>query len=174
MLTLQHRQELISRAYVAAIAAGAGMNSSTRDLDYGIDLTLHQITSRTSRKTGKSRIVESGLTLDLQIKSTINAITEANCIEYDLDTNSYDDLRDNLVQTSRILVLHVQPSEEVQRIQHSREALSIGGCCYWCSLRGAPPIDNTSTIRIRIPIQQQFSQTQLIDIMTSIKQGTLH
>jgi hypothetical protein len=63
MLTSQHRQELISRAYVAAVAASVGMNSSIRDLDYGIDLTLHQVTSRTSRKTGKTRIVESGLTL---------------------------------------------------------------------------------------------------------------
>lgn len=174
MLTSQHRQELISRAYVAAIAASVGMNSSTRDLDYGIDLTLHQVTSRTSKKTGKTRIVESGLTLDLQIKSTINASIEAECVTYDLDTNCYDDLRDNSVQTPRILVLHVQPSEETQRIQHSREALVIGGCCYWYSLRGAPAVDNTSTIRIRIPIQQQFSQTQLIDIMTSINQGALH
>ncbi len=173
MLTSQHRQELISRAHVAAIAASVGMNSSTRDLDYGIDLTLHQVTSRTSQKTGKTRIVESGLTLDLQIKCTINATTEADCVAYDLDTNCYDDLRDNLVQTLRILVLHVQPREEAQRIQHSREALAIVGCCYWYSLRGAPTIDNTSTIRIRIPIQQQFSQLQLIDIMTSIKQGTL-
>jgi hypothetical protein len=61
-------------------AASVGMNSSTRDLDYGIDLTLLQVTSRTNRKTGKTRIVESGLTLNIQIKSNINAITEADCV----------------------------------------------------------------------------------------------
>ena len=173
MLTSQHRQELISRAYVSAVAASVGMNSSTRDLDYGIDLTLHQVTSRTSKKTGKTRIVESGLTLDIQMKCTINADAESDYIAYDLDTICYDDLRDDLVQTPRILVLHVQPSDEARRMQHTQNALTIGGCCYWYSLRGAPTTDNTSTIRIRIPIRQEFSQTQLIAIMTSIKQGTL-
>lgn len=173
MLISQHRQELISRAYVAAVAASVGMNSSIRDLDYGIDLTLHQVTSRTSQNTGRTRIVESGLTVDLQLKCTINAITEADHIAYDLDTSCYDDLRDNLVQTPRLLVLHVQPSEEAQRIQHSSKALTISGCCYWYSLRGKPATKNTSSIRIRIPIRQEFSQTQLIEIMTSIEQGTL-
>lgn len=174
MLTSQHRQELIARAYVAAIAASVGMNSSTRDLDYGIDLTLHQITSRTSQKTGKTRIVESGLTLDLQIKCSVNAIVEANCVAYDLEINSYDDLRDDSIQTPRILVLHVQPIEEAQRIQHSHEALSIQGCCYWCSLRGAKKLASTTTTRIRIPRQQQFSPTQLVEIMTSIQQRKVH
>ena len=69
MLTTQHRQELLSRAYVAAVAASVGMNFSTRDFDYGIDLTLHEVTTRKSRITGKRRFVESGRTLDIQIKS---------------------------------------------------------------------------------------------------------
>ena len=171
MLTPQHRQEQLSRAYVAAIAASVGMNFSTRDFDYGIDLTLHEVTTRTNPSSGKKRLVESGRTLDIQIKSTTMASMDQEHIAYDLDVNGYDDLRDERVQTPRILVLHVQPSEEADRVYQTPSELKLGGCCYWVSLKGLGSITNTATTRIRIPRCQEFSAVQLEQIMARIKQG---
>lgn len=170
MLTPQHRQELLSRAYVVAIAASVGMNFSTRGLDYGIDLTLHEVTTRTD-STGKKRLVESGHTLDIQIKSTTIAIMGQEHIAYDLDVDGYDDLRDERVRTPRILVLHVQPGEEADRVSQTQSELTLGGCCYWFSLKGLGPITNTATTRIRIPKSQEFSAVQLEQIMARINQG---
>ena len=171
MLTPQHRQELLSRAYVAAIAASVGMNFSTRDFDYGIDLTLHEVTTRTNPSTGKRRFVESGRTLDIQIKSTTMAIGDQEHIAYDLDVDGYDDLRDERVQTPRILVLHVQPSDEADRVQQTHGELKLGGCCYWTSLKGLESTTNSATARIKIPRSQEFSAIQLEQIMARINQG---
>jgi hypothetical protein len=44
MLIKSHRPESLSRAYIQAIAGRCGMNCSLRDFDYGIDVTLHEIT----------------------------------------------------------------------------------------------------------------------------------
>ena len=45
MLTTQHIQEDLSRAYIQAVAAGAGVNLSlgAQVHDYGVDGTFHQV-----------------------------------------------------------------------------------------------------------------------------------
>ena len=45
MLTIQHIQEDLSRAYIQAVAAKAGVNLSlgTQAHDYGVDGTFHQV-----------------------------------------------------------------------------------------------------------------------------------
>ena len=156
---------------MAAIAASVGMNFSTRDFDYGIDLTLHEVTTRTNPSTGKKRLVESGRTLDIQIKSTTIAIMDQEQIAYDLDVDAYDDLRDERVQTPRILVLHVQPFEEADRVSQTPSELKLGGCCYWASLKRLGPVINTATTRIKIPRSQLFCAVQLEQIMARINQG---
>src|ERR1700730_13566665 len=66
VLTRNHRQEALSRAFVQAVAARSGlMCSAPREYDYGIDLTLHLIQRR------GSQYAESGFRLDLQLKSTV-------------------------------------------------------------------------------------------------------
>lgn len=68
MLTRTHRQEAVSRAYIHAIAARAGLGCSFRDFDYGIDLSVHAIRYK------NRRYVESGFNLDIQAKSTTTAV----------------------------------------------------------------------------------------------------
>jgi hypothetical protein len=43
MMTRAHRQEALCRAYVQAIAAGAGLLASRPEPDYGIDLSLRSV-----------------------------------------------------------------------------------------------------------------------------------
>jgi hypothetical protein len=87
MLTRNHRQEALSRAYVRAIAAQAGVTVSEPENDYGIDLSLRSIGLR----DGRHRDV--GLQLDLQLKSTTRGSIGASHVTYDLDVVNYDDLR---------------------------------------------------------------------------------
>lgn len=87
MLTRNHRQEGLSRAYVQAIAAYCGMSVSVPYPDYGIDMTLSDI-----EVTDRLRS-ESGLKLDIQAKSTTRTNKAENTIPYDLDLRSYEVLR---------------------------------------------------------------------------------
>ena len=70
MMTREDRQEALSLAYVHAVAAVCGMTHYTPSKDYGIDLTLREVEYRGGRYT------ESGLMLDLQLKSTTSASGE--------------------------------------------------------------------------------------------------
>ena len=92
-------------------------------------------------------------------------------IAYDLEVDGYDDLRDERVQTPRILVLHVQPQVEADRVVQTPNELKLGGGCFWLSLKGFDPIANSATTRIRIPRSQEFSTIQLQQIMARINQG---
>ncbi len=147
------------------------MNFSTREFDYGIDLTLHEVTTRTNPQTGKRRFVESGRTLDLQIKSTMSPVDRQNTIAIDLDVDCYDDLRDERVATPRILVVHILPQEEALRVQQQPDELVLRGSCFWRSLKGCEPVANSSTIRIAIPTAQTFSAVDLARIMDRLRQG---
>lgn len=88
MLTKNHREEAMSRAYIHAIAGRCGLSCSYRDFDYGIDVTVHEITERAGR------LVESGCTIDIQAKSSTIALIEDEAIVHDLEVKNYNDLRD--------------------------------------------------------------------------------
>ena len=173
LLTPQHFQESLSRAYVHAIAGRTGLGCSVREFDYGIDLTLHQIVVRTDRTTGRKRHFESGAALDIQVKSTTNASVSDSAVRSDLDVNAYDDLRDMATSTPRILVLHVQPKAEHERVNLTDEGLLVRGCCYWTSLRGHPAVPNRSTVRICIPRINVLSEHSLREIMKRIGMGEM-
>src|SRR5205823_3098312 len=104
VMTQEDRQEALSLAYVKVIAAFSGMTYSNRSKDYGIDLTLHDVQRR------GPRFFETGLHLDIQVKSTTAATVTAADIGYDLAVKNYDDLRCETDQP-RILALMVLPPD---------------------------------------------------------------
>lgn len=171
MLTSQHQLEAISRAYVSAIAASSGMTWSVRSFDYGIDMTLQHIKIRTNPITLKKRYIESGRAIDLQIKATTTAFQRNGRIIYDLDAESYEDLRDPTCKNRRILVLHVFDPKVAERVVQYPNVLTIEGCCFWTSLSGSEPTLNVSKKRIEIPIGQVFSVDALATIMDIIDAG---
>lgn len=149
------------------------MTCSFRDFDYGIDITLHDVTVRTSPTTGRRRYIESGTAVDLQVKSTTNVVPCDDAIRFDLEVDAYNDLRATNVRTPRILVLHVQPREQGERPRVIDEGLVLGGLCYWVCLRGQPDMPNTNTVRIQIPQGNVFSEASLREIMRRINSGEL-
>jgi hypothetical protein len=168
LITPEHRQESLARAYVQAIAGHAGLSWSVSGFDYGTDLSLREVAARRDTGTGKRRYYDSGAVLDIQLKSTANAVVEGSEVRYDLRVNAYDDLRNENRATPYILVLHVQPKVEEDRLVQTKDALVLAGCCYWTSLRGSPEVSSTTNVRIRIPGANVFSVDALRRIMKCI------
>ncbi len=164
MLTRNHRQEALCRAYVQAVAELAGVATSVPVPDYGVDLSLREIVQRGQRH------LDGRLQLDLQLRSTTRAhLTEAH-VGHDLDVPTHDFLRE-LSSVCCLLVVLVLPDEEAQWLSQSIEELVLRRCAYWCSLRGADPARTVSSVRISIPRSQVFSVQAVQEMLNRLRQG---
>jgi hypothetical protein len=163
MLTKNHRQEVLSRAYVQAVAGKCGLSCTFRDLDYGIDATVHEIGRR------GSRYFETGFKLDMQAKSTAAQDLTDTHVRYDLSVKNYDDLCDPEVGTPRILVLLVLPRDEGQWLEQTEEHLILRRAAYWLSLRGQERTANQKTIRVLIPRSNLFTPETLRLLMEKVR-----
>jgi hypothetical protein len=159
VLTPQHRQEALCRAYIQAVAAAAGVSCEWRLTDYGIDLSLYDIKRRGQRR------IESGRSIDVQAKSTTLANVDGPTIKYDMEVKTYEDLRDPEVRRARLLVLLVLPEDESQWLHQTPEELVLRRCAYWFSLRGCGPVPNQRSIRIAISRSNIFSVEALREIL---------
>lgn len=165
MLTKNHRQEALTRAYIQAIAARAGMSCSFREMDYGIDVTVYEIGQR-----GK-RFCETGFRIDFQAKSTgATALTDANVL-YDLEIKNYDDLRAAPPLSPRLLVVLILPEDERQWTEQTEEHLLVRRAAYWLSLRGCGPVTNTKRVRVALPRQNLFTIEALRELMQRVRRG---
>jgi hypothetical protein len=164
MMTRNHRQEALCRAYVQAVAALAGVASAKPDPDYGVDLLLRDIEQRGQRH------LDARLQLDLQLRSTTRANVSETIVFYDLDVQTYEFLRTES-SIRCILVVLVLPEDENDWLHQSAEELTIRHCAYWISLRGAEPATAASSVRIRIPREQIFSMQAIRAIMNRLQQG---
>ncbi len=154
-------------AYLRAVVAKVGMTYDLPMRDFGIDGTI----SRIARKQG--RLVPSGVRLDVQLKSSINAAIEDDYVTYELEIRAYEVLRDDAAEIPRILVLLILPKDEREWIEQDEEGLIMRKCAYWISLRGQPETANYRSITIRIPRRNLFSIENLRDIMDTINRGGL-
>jgi hypothetical protein len=164
LLTRNHRQEALCRAYVQAVAALAGVATSVPTPDYGVDLSIRQIEQR----GGKHR--DGRLQLDLQLRSTTLASVVEQGIRYDLDVATYEFLRE-LTTIRCILVVLVLPDDEALWLSQSADELILRRCAYWLSLRGAAATSVASRIRVTLPHEQVFSPTALRGMLERLKQG---
>jgi Domain of unknown function (DUF4365) len=158
LLTRNHRQEALSRAYVQAIAAQAGLGWCLPNPDYGIDISLRAIDIIGNRRT------DASVPLDIQLKSTTRASVNETRVAYDLSVDNYDDLR-ALGIRPRILVVLILPGDETLWVTQSSEELTIRHCAYWISLEGWPATPSVRSVRVDIPLTNVFSVAALQDIM---------
>jgi hypothetical protein len=145
MLPRNQRQEALSRAYVRAVAAQAGVICGDMVQDFGTDMFLRAV------RQSDQQYVDDGPQSDLQLKSTTRAEVRETEVAYDLEVRAYNWLRQDAVTQARLLVLLVLPEDESQWLSQSVEDLILRRCAYWTSLRGAAPTPNQATIRINIP-----------------------
>jgi hypothetical protein len=164
LLTQQHRQEALSRAYIQAVVGKVGMSFSFANFDYGIDLTINDIIEL------NGHYFESGFRLDVQAKSSVNAKVENDIVTYALEVKAYEALRVNS-RIPRILVLLALPTQESEWAEQDEERLILRKCAYWISLKERGPTTNEARITIRIPRTNVFTFEGLRTIMETVKQG---
>jgi hypothetical protein len=170
MFPQQIIEEILSVAHVQAIAARTGVSISNFDKDFGIDGTFRQITAIGNRR------FTSGYALDFQLKASINCSIELECIVYDLEVKTYNDLLHRHLDsdaTPCILILKVLPLDSAQWLTTTESCLLLGGACYWEYLQGELT-ENKQSVRIRIPRMQEFSPESLLGLMTSAREYAIN
>lgn len=100
-MTEEHIKEMISTAYVEAIAADAGIDIFKPLFDYGVDGTFKSMTYDSRYK----RWNDNGFSIDFQLKSTTNITPKDDFLLYDLEAKNYRDLINENVGSPRILIL---------------------------------------------------------------------
>ncbi len=169
MLTKQHVEEDLSRAYVQAVAARAGviLRLGDRSHDYTIDGTFSQISYIHGRRH------ESGFHLDFQLKATKNLIIADGLVKHDLDVETYNYLVSRCKTpgtTPLVLIVFSLPNDENAWLSLSEEELILRHCCYWISLDGTFSLNRYSR-RIEILQQNLLTPETVIDLLRKVAEG---
>ena len=144
-------QEQLSWAYVRAVIFNAGYGLSLPIVDdHGIDGTVEA----PGRGLNK---------MDFQLKATTVYDIQDDYIRYDLRAQNYNQL---ILQDDvpRVLILYLMPKQRAQWISQSSENMCLRKCAYWVSLMGGRRSSNRSTVRVSIPLANQFDQSGLADM----------
>jgi hypothetical protein len=165
-MDVNKQKELLSLAYVKAVAATVGLGLYTPypdddSVDIGLAASGIKGTIRSPR-------------LELQAKATArDLLYDDGLIHFPLTIKNYDDLRPVNLMVPRILVVMLVPEDINQWLEISDEQLLIRHCAYWCSLRELPETSNPNNITVYVPILQRFDVAGLSAIMERISNDQL-
>jgi len=152
-------------AHIYALAGMAGVDHGLRHVhDYGVDGHFEQVIIY-----GNKRIM-SGYPVAFQAKASTNWKLEEGYIVYDLDVKNFNDIvtRPPSAMTM-ILVLLCMPKEQENWHVATSDATILRNCCYWMTLTGEPS-GNSSTMRIRIPIENLLTPNSLKELLSLEKE----
>lgn len=166
-MTEAHTKELISKAYVNALAARVGMTVANSSLDYGLDGTFKDIEYDVETK----EYGETGFGIDFQLKATVNALPKKGVIKYSLEVKNYHKLIKTHVGTPRILIVYSMPRDKDMWLTVNDNETLLRKCAWWCSLQGYPEVENKERVVIKIPLTQQLTPEVLIELMQKVKEG---
>jgi hypothetical protein len=161
LMAVTDREEAMSRAYVAAVAAGAGYVTAVMDFDRdGVDVQI--------RAGGTMRP-----SLDIQLKATINlGEPKGGAFRFPLKRRNYDLL---LAETMipRILVVLDLPRDEGDWLKVTPEHLIMRRCAYWASLGGLNETRNKESVTILIRSSNTFDVESLRTLMEQARRGVI-
>lgn len=159
-ITEQHTEECLSIAHIQAIAGAAGYIAECRPpLDYGVDGRFHSVQRR------GNRFVAEGFPLDFQLKASINWHRDADFIVYDLDATAFNDIVSrSAAETTLILILLCLPNDRSTWLRVNQDVSELRNCCYW-HVPDGPETENTTSRRIRIPVDQILTPKTLEALM---------
>jgi hypothetical protein len=165
MLTEEHSKEDLSRAYVQAVGAKAGVIVSLKDRshDYGIDGSFHEVSILNGRR------VESGTTLDFQLKATTSIHIREDFVCHHLDASTVNLLasRSNRAYaTPAILIILSLPSLPDEWLQLSEKELILRNCCYWSFISSLTA--NLYSATVQIPRGQLFTPEALNNLLRKV------
>ena len=161
LLASTDREEALSRAYIQAVAAGAGYVVAGLDFDRdGVDCEI--------KAGGAMRP-----SIAIQLKATINLGEPVDGeYRYPLRRRNYDLLRES-TQTPRLLVVLALPRNEQDWLRVSANELVMKHCAYWTSLANAPETDNTQTVTVSLPQQNRLDVAALRGLMEQSRTGVI-
>ena len=169
MITLQHTQEELSRAYITAAGGRAGLivNLKGRSQDYKVDGSLHEVQFINGIRG------ESGFPLDFQMKASTVWTCRNGMIVYKLDAATYDFLAGRAASkgaTPIILILMCLPKNEHSWTCFKEHRVQLRRCCYWTRITGSAK-GNRSTVTIRIPKGNLVTPEVLRDLIEKVRRG---
>jgi len=165
-LTLNHKKEQLSIAYIRAVAAAAGFSCTKPEVD---DDSVDIIIS-CSGTYGEETLLRSPR-IELQAKATSEDLSsEDTVLKFALPIKNYDDLR-SITLIPRILVVMLVPDQPEIWIEQSEDHMLLRHCAYWVSLKGKPETENKSKITVDIPRNQIFNVESLQLLMERVARG---
>lgn len=161
-LTENHVKEALSRSYVSAVAAKAGVVIERPEFDYGIDGAFRLLTVR------KGNRIPTGLSIAYQLKATTRFHPTEKGIGYDLDERTYDLLCHNHAsgKAPMILLVHLLPKDPGEWLSVDDERLKLRRSCYWHNLGDDCGTDKISSKRIYLNRDRLFTPEALLDILS--------
>lgn len=167
-MTEEKIKEEFSKAYTIAVASKAGVNYSLPNYDCGVDGHFRGVGY--DPRIGE---YDNGITIDYQLKSTINAPIINGELVYDLDVKNYR----SLIRVDRmapiILIVYSMPEQKDEWLNIDGEKTVLKKCAWWCSLRGRDDTDNEYKIRIKIPESQVLTPQTLKELIDRVGEGEL-
>jgi hypothetical protein len=161
LMAVTDREEALSRAYVAAVAAGAGYITAVMDFDRdGVDIQI--------RAGGAMRP-----SLDIQLKATINlGQPKGGAFRFPLKRRNYDLLlADTMIP--RILVVLDLPRDETNWLEVTQDQLIMRRCAYWASLGGLSETANKESVTVLIQSNNRFDVDSLRALMQQARKGVI-
>lgn len=161
LMSSTDREEALSRAYVAAVAAGAGYTTAESNLDRdGVDVQV--------RAGGDMRP-----SIDIQLKATVNLGKASNgAFSFPLKRRNYDLLREPTI-VPRVLVVLDLPKDEKEWLSVKPEELVLRRCAYWANLAKSPETENKESVTISIENKNRFNVEGLKALMEQARTGAI-
>ncbi len=169
MLTEKHAFELLSRAYVTAVASKArahmgevtphAMTMGEGEFDYGIDGSFNVYGVANGDPYPKGRGFR------FQLKATKRWSIDGVDVVYDLKGDAYNKLvRQNREDGDKgVLLLLCIPENIQSAVEITHDHCLIKRSVYWTVLRG--PDKDQGSVRVRIPVANLFDDAALVDIL---------
>lgn len=157
---ITNRMELLSVAYIEAVAASIGVQVINIKVDnHSIDGTFYSSSGKCPR-------------IDFQLKSTYahQFPSGSGNLSYPLPVHNYNHLKSERC-SPQILILLILPPDEVDWLSHSNDELLIRNCAYWKSLANAPDTTNTATVNVHFEKAAPLSPENLQNLLLKAEQG---
>lgn len=165
MLTISHTKEALSCAFMTALAAKAGILLNIGGtFDYGIDGHL-----RTIQRFQDGRHAATGITLDFQLKATVNWTIDPGDehIVYNVEAKAYNDIAvRGPEENGMVLIVLCLPRDETEWVRASNDNLMLKHCCYWYQVNGGVlPGAEERREAIYIPRQNVLDENSIVRLI---------